>query len=92
MASIRWGLTAYSFILAVLRQIFPEWLVFLKGDIGRPVRFPKLSICDFFCSRTIKKSIRENNGGNRGHTNQKMLKNLNMKPLFLTIFIKSRHF
>lgn len=44
------GATAHTaqISLTVLRQMFPGWLVSLRGDIGWPARSPDLSMCDFF--------------------------------------------
>ena len=34
--------------LQVLREMFPDRLISLRGDIGWPARSPDLSPCDFF--------------------------------------------
>ena len=34
--------------IGILKKMFPNHLIFLRVDIGRPTRWPDLNLCDFF--------------------------------------------
>ena len=43
--------------LTILRRMFPERLVSLRGNLGWPARSPDLSICDFFLWGSLKEKV-----------------------------------
>lgn len=53
------GATAHTAQISMrkLRQMFPERLVSLRGDLGWPARSPDLSICDFFLWGYLKEKV-----------------------------------
>jgi hypothetical protein len=53
------GATAHTArcLLGVLREMFPERLISLRGDMGWPARSPDLSPCDFFLWEYLKEKV-----------------------------------
>ncbi|XP_031357888.1 uncharacterized protein LOC116181640 [Photinus pyralis] len=66
--------------LHVLREIFPERLVSLRGDVGWPARSPDLSICDYFLWGYLKEKVFKRRPHTIAELRQRIIEEVNAIP------------
>lgn len=70
--------------LGVLREMFPDRLISLRGDLGWPARSPDLSPCDFFLWGYLKEKVFKHRPRTLDDLKERITQEINAIPVEMT--------